>query len=143
MMVASFLLGLGVVGVAALLVASSRTAAVAESHNDASALAAGELEVIRSFDYELVGIEPRSDGYISSFEDRKTVTETGGNLVEARSKVEIDDTVFEIHRSVTWAVVGKDEQAYKIAVVIVEWETHAGRRSLRVQTGLHEGLEDV
>ena len=140
MMVASFLLGLGVMGVAALLVTSARTAAIAEAQSDASALATGELEIIRSFDYALVGIDPSSDGYLPSVEGRPTVTESEGNLVEARDKLEVDGTVYGIERSVTWATVGADLEAYKIVRITVEWESRAGVRSLNVQTGLHEGL---
>lgn len=143
MMVASFLLGLGVLGVTALLVSSARTAAIAEAQNDASALATGELEIVRSYNYELVGIDPSSDGYAAEVDDRPTVTERDGNLVDATEKVELDDTVYLIERSVTWATVGSNREAYKIVRIVVSWDTNVGVRSLTVQTGLHEGLFGV
>lgn len=143
MLVASFVLGIGVVGVAALLITSARTTSLAETQSDASALARSELEIVRSFDYDDVGIATTADGFVSKFDGRPTVTESAGNLVEARGKVEVAETIFGIQRSVTWATVGRDERAYKIVVVIVEWETPAGPRTLQVQTGLHEGLTDA
>lgn len=143
MLVASFVLGLGVVGVAALLISSARTTSLAEVQSDASALARSELEIIRSFDYNEVGIATAADGYVPTFDGLPTVTESAGNLVEARGKVEVSETTFGIQRSVTWATVGRDEKAYKVVVVIVEWNTPAGPRTLRVQTGLHQGLTNA
>ncbi len=143
MMAAVFVLAIGVMSVSALLVTSARTAAIAEAQSDASALATGELEIIRSYDYGLIGIDPSSEGYTPSFEDRPTVTELDGNLVQAQDKVEFDDTVYGITRSVTWATVGDNREAYKVVRIDVFWESRAGSRSVTVQTGLHEGLFGV
>lgn len=143
MLVASFVLGLGVMGVAVLLISSARTASLAETQSDASALARSELEIIRSFDYSEVGIATGASGYVPTFDGLPTVTESAGNLVEALDKVAIDETTFGIQRSVTWATVGSDQKAYKIVVVIIEWSTPSGPRTLQVQTGLHQGLTDA
>lgn len=143
MLAAVFVLAIGVMSVSALLVTSARTAAIAEAQSDASALATGELEILRSYDYALIGIDPSSEGYAPSFEDRPTVTEEDGNLVQAQDKVEVDDTVYGITRSVTWATVGENREAYKIVRIDVSWESRAGSRSVTVQTGLHEGLFGV
>lgn len=140
MLVASFILGLGIMGVAGLIVASSRNAGMAETQNDASALANGELEIIRSLDYDFVGIATSADGYVREVDGLPTVSEAAGNLVEPYNKVSVDDQTFVIERSVTWATVSDNREAYKIVRIVVFWETTAGSRSLTVQTGLHEGL---
>lgn len=140
MLVASFVLGLGVMGVATLLLTSARTASVAEAQRDATTVVSGELEIIRSLDYANVGIESSAKGYLPEVDGRPTVTETGKNLVEPLGQVTLDNVVFEIERSVTWASVGTDTRAYKIVVIDVVWAASSGQRSLTMQTGLHEGL---
>jgi len=143
MLAAIFILGVGVMGVATLMVASARTAAVAEAERDASVLATGEIEIIRSLDYELIGIDPSADGYAPTVEDRPTVTEPADNRIRPVETIEIGTRSFKVERSVTWASVGDNREAYKIVRVVVSWESNVGVRSHTVQTGLHEGLFDA
>lgn len=143
MLIASFVLGLGVMGVATLLVAGARTASIAEAQRDATAVTSGELEILRSLDYDTVGIDPSAKGYAPEVDGLPTVTEIGKNLVDPLGEVTVDGVVFNIERSVTWAKLGSDARAYKIVVVEVIWDTQSGQRSLTMQTGLHEGLTGV
>lgn len=143
MLVASFILGLGVVGVASLMVASSRLGAVASADRDAAAVASAELEIVRSLAYETIGIATTAEGYVASVDDRPTVTESGDNVVEPVGVMTLGDTDFELARSVVWASVGSDDRAYKIVTIDVSWMTSSGVRSVTVRTGLHEGSTGV
>lgn len=139
MLVTAFLLSVGVMGAVTVLATSARTTAVADTQGDATALASSELEVLRSLDYDVVGIEPSASGYLPTFDGLPTVTEST-NLVEPLGEVIVDGVTFRVERSATWATVGLDTQAYKVVTVVVDWESTAGPRSIVVQTGLHEGL---
>ncbi len=140
MMVAPFVLRLGVVGVASLLVLSARTATLAEVQSDATAIAVREIETIRSLDYSTVGVAAESKGFLPVVDGLPTVTESVDNLVAPIGETIIGDVVFGITRSVTWATVGEDEKAYKIVTVVVEWESSSGIESITVQTGVHDGM---
>lgn len=142
MLVSSFVLALGVLGVAALLSHSARTVAQADVQRDATSIATGELEIIRSLDYDMVGIEASAVGYTPTVEGLPTVTEAAGNLVEPVTKVVVNGVTFQIERSITWASIDSNRTAYKVAIVVVEWESPSGRQSISMQTGLHEGLSN-
>ena len=139
MLVATFILGLGVMGVASLFVTGARSLEVSERQADATDVATSELEIIRALNYENLGIASSSDGYVPTFDGRETVTVDEKNLVEAISSITRAGTDFKVERSVTWAVVGSNKRAYKIIVVTVRWGTPAGERSVSTQTGRYEG----
>lgn len=141
-MVASLIMAVGVMGVVSLLITTARTASVADLQSAATDLAVAELETIRSLDYDLVGIAPTADGYVSAVGDLPTVTEPLGNVIEPLDVLELDGVVYVIERSVTWAPAAGQAQAYKLVEVTVEYETPAGTRQVEIQTGLHEGLTD-
>jgi hypothetical protein len=143
MLIATFILGVGVVGAASLFVASAESVSVSRGQADATDIATGEVEVIRSWPYETVGIDVASDGYVPTVDGRQTITEPSGNRVEPNEIVERDGVDYVIERSVTWAVVGADPQAYKVVTVTVTWQAPGGERSVTVQTGRYEGADDA
>ena len=140
MLVATFLLGVGVMGVAALFVASARSVAVADRQADATDVASGELEIIRSMAYDEVGIASDADGYVPTVDGRNTVTEPGLNLVLPLGSTLRDGTTFDIERSVTWAPAGATGQEFKTVIVTVRWDSSAGERTVTIQTGLYQAV---
>ncbi len=143
MLVATFILGVGVMGAASLFVASAESASVSRSQADATDIATGDVEEIRSWPFDAVGIDVTADGYVPVVEGRQTVSEPTDNRVEPTETVERDGVEFEVDRSVTWARVGADRQAYKIVTVTVTWQAHGGERSVTVQTGRFGGADDA
>lgn len=139
LLMASLIVGLGVMGVSGLFVASARSTAVAEHQADATDIATGELEIIRSLPYEDIGIATSAPGYVPTVDGRPTVTETGANLVAPVGVVSRRGVDFQIERSVTWITAGVSDRSYKLVVVTVDWETEDGQRSIRLQTGVYEG----
>ncbi len=139
LLVASLILGLGVMGVSALFVASARSATIAEVQADATDIAAGEIEVIRSLPYDQVGIATSASGYQPEVDGRPTVTEPGANLITPEERVERDGDPFLVERSVTWMTPADPGAVYKLVLVRVSWETTAGTRQVELQTGLYEG----
>lgn len=139
LLVASLLLGVGVLGVAGLFVASARSTSVVESQADATDIATGEIELIRSLPYEEIGIAVSAPGYQPQVDGRPTVTEAGGNRVFPTGTVSRDGIDFGIERSVTWIEAGTSGRSYKLVVIDVTWRTASGDRSVTLQTGLYEG----
>jgi hypothetical protein len=139
MLVASFLLGVGVMGVAVLFVASARSGAVADRQADATDVASGELEIIRAMAYDEVGIASDADGYVPIVDGRPTVTEPGPNLVLPLGTANRDGITYDIERSVTWVEAGTTGTEFKTVVVSVRWDSTAGERQVTLQTGLYEG----
>ena len=140
MLMAVFILALGVVGIASLFIASTRLGTVASVERDASDVASTELEIVRSASFDSIGISPSAAGYRAQVDGLPTVTEEDANVVEPMGAVAIDGVDFVITRSVVWATLGADTNAYKIVTITVEWQTVAGQRSIDLQTGIHEGL---
>jgi len=143
MLMATFILGVGVVGAATLFVASAETVSVSRTQADANDIATSEIEVIRSWPYETVGIDLAADGYVPTVDGRQTVTGPSENRVVPIDVVDRDGVDFEVDRSITWAVVGADPQAYKIVTVTVIWQAPGGERSVTVQTGRFAGAGDA
>lgn len=141
LLVASLILGLGVMAVSALFVASDRSGAAAQIQIDATDLASAEIEIIRSLPYDQVGIATGAPGYEPEVDGRPTVTEAGTNSVVGKEEVKRGDNVFVVQRSVTWMKTEVSGSAYKLVVIRVWWETSSGSRNVELQTGVYERSE--
>ena len=137
---ATMLLGVGVLAVLSSLGAATTATSVADGRSTAVRLATTELETLRSWPYDDVGISTSSRGYRSRFEKRRTVSD-GDSRVEAKDEITVDNVVYEVRRHVTWASikVGRSvtRQGYKVVTVIVSWEDRVGDHSVRQDTGLY------
>lgn len=140
---ATLILSLAVAGLSSVFVSSAETAAVARSQADATDIATSEIEIIRASAYQNVGISLAADGYVATFEGRRTVTEDDENIVLPRGSVDREGAQFVIERSVTWAPLQGNPEAYKIVTIVVEWEAFAGQRQVVLQTGIYEGADDA
>lgn len=136
MLVASFILAVGIAGVATIFIASAESVAVVQGQADATDVATGEVEIIRSMPYGEVGISVAADGYEPVVAGRRTVTEAATNRVEPLGQVIRAGVDFRIDRSVTWEPIGGNPDGYKVVSITVRWDAPAGERSVAVQTGL-------
>ncbi len=146
MIVATMLLGVGVLAVFSSLGAAGKATSVADHRSTAVRVATSELEIIRSWPYDEVGISVTSLGYRARFEGRPTVSDTDMR-VEAGGELTIDNTVYTITRNVTWESirVGRSvtTQGYKLVTVVVSWDDGVGDRSVRQDTGLYSPDSDA
>lgn len=145
MIVATFVLGVGIAGAAGMLVASSRTVSATEHRATATAIGVAEVEEMRSWPYATLGIDPTEPGYQPSVDGRITVSEATGNRVEPRGLVEVDGLEFDIDRHVSWAAIGRGvdrrDQAYKVITVVIRWSDTTGDHDLLFETGVF-GVDD-
>lgn len=141
MVVATLLLATAILAAASSLGGASTASAVGANRQAAVAVAASELDVMRSLRFESVAIAPSSPDYLTRFETRITVADPRGAVVPA-STVQRRGIDMGVRRMVTWAAVstadGAEPEAYKHLTVIVEWVDTAGPHTYRLDTALFD-----
>lgn len=146
MIVASMLLGVGILAVLVSLNTATHTTATADHRNSAVGVATTEIETVRSWPYEAVGISPASRGFRPRFESRSTVT-AGTVRVEALSDTTIGGIDYSIRRDVTWESItvnaARIDEGYKVVTVVVTWTDRVGTHTVRQDTGLYRPDDDV
>lgn len=143
--VATMLLTVGVLAVLSSMGAASKASAVAEHRSTAVRVATTEIETMRSWPYDEVGIRPTSRGRTPRFESRPTVS--GNNMrAQATGSVDVAGVTYDIVRHVTWSPVSVKgstiPDGYKLITVVVAWSDTAGRHEMRQDTGLYRPAAD-
>ncbi|MFN3220227.1 MAG: hypothetical protein ACE367_27350 [Acidimicrobiales bacterium] len=146
MVVATLLLATAILAAASSLGGASTASAVGANRQAAVALAASELDVMRSLRFASVAIPPASPDYLTRFESRLTVADPRG-AVAPTSTVARRGIDMQVRRMVTWASVttpdGPEPEAYKHLTVIVEWADTAGPHTYRLDTALLDPAASV
>ncbi len=138
--VATMLLAVGVLAVLSSMGTASKASAVADHRSTAVRVATTEIETMRSWPYDGVGIRPTSRGFTSRFESRPTVS---GNSMRAKAtgSIDVGGVTYDIVRHVTWSPISVKgstiSDGYKLITVIVAWGDTAGRHEMRQDTGLY------
>ena len=144
-LVATILLGIGIVGAASVFSLSSRTMSAAEHRTQASHLAMSELETIQAIPYEIVGLDPEAKGFEASYADRESVVWTQSSasrtaLVSPYSLRTIDGTEYTIIRNVTWAATGTGaylvKRSYKVIDITINWIDSSGQHTIHQESGI-------
>lgn len=139
MLMATMILGVGVLGVSSLFVTSSRAGSTAEARTTAAEFVTAELERIRSWPFETVGVSPSAPGFVAAVDGRPTVVEEAENRIVPEEVVERNGFDFEVERAVTWASLPGQPEAYKVVTVSVTWTAGGLAQSVTMQTGLYRG----
>jgi len=138
--VATMLLTVGVLAVFGSMDTASQVSAVAEHRGTAARVATSEIETMRSWPYDEVGIKPTSNGFTSRFESLPTVSGTRMRA-DASDPLLIDGLSYDISRHVTWSPISVGQSTiadgYKLITIIVDWVDTGGRHELRQDTGLY------
>ncbi len=146
-MVATLILGVGIAGAATLLVGASKTAAVSANRSAATEIGIEEIERIRSWPYDVVGIARTAPAYVPTFERQPTVTEPGENRLEPRGTVLREGVEYLVTRHVTWLPIEVDRvllpEGYKRLIVGIGWSDSAGDHTVWQETGLFEAADDA
>ncbi len=139
--VATTLLAIGVLVVLTSFGAADEAADAGDRRSTAARLAGSELEAVRAFAYDEVGIALTDADYVRRFERRPTVT-GAVNRVEAVGFAEIDGTRYEVRRHITWSPIEvrgvTNREGYKLVTVVVRWTDTVGDHEVRQDTGLYE-----
>lgn len=141
MIVAMFILGVGIAGAAGLVITASKTAAAGAHRDRATTIGLAEVEQIRGWPYAEVGIATSDPDYTSTFNGAETVTEVD-NWVIGSATVVSEGLNFSIERHVTWVPVttaaGVDSEGFKSVAVGVSWTDATGRHTVWHETALVE-----
>ncbi len=105
--------------------AGTRTAVAANRRAQAAALAAREVETIRSVSYARVGVSAGASGFVSTFEGSPTVRVDSSPVLPTDTIV-ISGTTYTVTRNITWGDVTSSTSvtvtgAYKRIIVSVTW----------------------
>ena len=147
-LVATILLGIGIVGAASVFSLSSRTLSAAEHRTQASHLAMSEIEAIQAVPYDIVGLDPNAKGFEASYGGRESVVWTPSAvsetaLISPYSLRTIEGTEYTIVRSITWAATGTDaylnKRSYKAIDITIKWRDSAGTHSIHQESGIFQG----
>ncbi len=147
-LVATMLMGVGIVGAASVFTLSSQASSAAEHRTQASHLIVSEMEAIRAIPYERAGLDPNDKGFEPSFRGHESVIWTKDpasniNPVSPYNTRMIDGTEYTIVRRITWADTGTDvylvKKSYKVVNIEIKWADSSGTHIIQQESGLFEG----
>jgi hypothetical protein len=139
MVVAMTVMAVGVFATMNVFLATLRTTSMGEARTRASALAAQEVEAMRSAPWAQVGFTSTQTGYRATFEGKTTVVVATPVFAPTTTPYTFDGQVFTITRDIVWAPYGSIVQAYKRVTAQIAWVDKIGTHTVRQDGGVYPG----
>lgn len=139
MVVAASVMAIGIFGTMTVFLGTLRTTSAGEARTRASALAAQEVEAMRSAPYAQVGFSSGQTGFRSTFEGKTTVIVASPVFSPTTTPYTFDGQVFTITRDIVWLSYGSVAQAYKQVTAQITWVDKSGTHVTRQDGGVYPG----
>ena len=143
LVVALSVIAVGIFATMQVFLGSLATTAYSDSRTRATALAAREVEGMRSAPYTQVGFSSSAPGYVASIVEGGQTYDTvvvSSPLTTPQGTPEVVAGVtYAIRRDIVWMPLGSAANAFKRVIATVTWTDRAGTHSVRQDAGVYPG----